>query len=57
MKAPPRAEEIARYQAGITSAQASLQKVLDGPTEAEITSARVELANAEAACKTGAVRL
>jgi multidrug resistance efflux pump/uncharacterized protein YraI len=48
LQASPRPEEVARYQAAVTSAQARLQQVLDGASDAELTAARVGLANADA---------
>lgn len=49
LQAPARAEEIARYQASISLAQAGLQKVLDGAANGEIVAARSRLASADAA--------
>lgn len=49
LQAPARQEEIARYQASIALAQAGLQKVLDGTSNAEVVAARSRLASADAA--------
>ena len=49
LQAPARTEEIARYQASITLAQAGLQQVLDGAANGEVIAARSRLASADAA--------
>ena len=48
LQAPARAEEIARYQASITLAQAGLQKVLDGAANGDVVAAQSRLASADA---------
>lgn len=49
--APARAEEITRAQAAVTLAQANLQKVLDGATNADTVVAQSGFASAEASLR------